>query len=283
MKIFLTFIPIAMLIACQSSTNSSTNTENGADTSTVSANALAANMSCYQGAIGHDTFQMKVQRGGSVATGMLAYLFSEKDKSSGHLTGKLYGDTLIADYTYFSEGTKSVRQVAFLLSGDEAIEGYGPQTDYEGKMIFNTRKDITFGSGVKMQKGNCDVITIVVPKPMMIMQGSLKGTWELEFISGTKIAFDGLFPNKKPQLTFITNQPVEFSGNSGCNNLHGKCKFNGNILQFVDPITMTKMACPGNGEQTFLDMLKKINKYGIVNDKLELKVDDKVMMRLARK
>ena len=41
-------------------------------------------------------------------------------------------------------------------------------------------------------------------------------TWELEYISGPRIAFDGLFPDKKPQLTF-DKETNKATGNNGCN------------------------------------------------------------------
>ena len=36
-------------------------------------------------------------------------------------------------------------------------------------------------------------------------------TWELEYISGPRIAFEGLYPNKKPQITFDQKETKVFS------------------------------------------------------------------------
>ena len=45
-------------------------------------------------------------------------------------------------------------------------------------------------------------------------QHALNGTWELDYISGARIAFDGLFPNRKPEITF--NLPEKkATGNGG--------------------------------------------------------------------
>src|SRR5690554_7428111 len=45
-------------------------------------------------------------------------------------------------------------------------------------------------------------------------QHALNGTWELDYISGPRIAFDGLFPNRKPEITF--NLPEKkATGNGG--------------------------------------------------------------------
>ena len=53
--------------------------------------------------------------------------------------------------------------------------------------------------------------------------------WELEYLSGPRIAFQGLFPDKKPQITFNpTTQKVE--GNSGCNGYSADYTLNGDNL-----------------------------------------------------
>jgi hypothetical protein len=46
---------------------------------------------------------MKIDKDLSVV-GNLCYRFFEKDKNDGTVIGKLQGDTLIADYTFMSEG-----------------------------------------------------------------------------------------------------------------------------------------------------------------------------------
>src|SRR6218665_3958733 len=44
----------------------------------------------------------------------------------------------------------------------------------------------------------------------------LEGTWELNYITGPRITFDGLFPNKKPTIIFNTKDN-QVSGNNSCN------------------------------------------------------------------
>lgn len=44
----------------------------------------------------------------------------------------------------------------------------------------------------------------------------LDGTWELNYISGPRIAFDGLYPDKKPTIVFDSKEN-RVSGNSSCN------------------------------------------------------------------
>src|SRR5690606_29703323 len=100
----------------------------------------------------------------------------------------------------------------------------------------------------------------------------LNGTWELDYISGSKISFDGLFPNKKPIITF--NLPeTGVTGNGGCNNFSASFKMDGNAIQFKDPVS-TRMACQGNGEPTFFNSLKTITNYSLNENTLTMIMGD---------
>lgn len=109
----------------------------------------------------------------------------------------------------------------------------------------------------------------------------LQGTWELNYISGKRIAFEGLYPNKKPQLTFDSSK-TEVRGNSSCNGFSSKYTVNGNSITFGDPLG-TMMACEGSGEQDFYQMLKKVNKYSTDGTTLNFIIDDVAVMRFAKK
>jgi heat shock protein HslJ len=111
----------------------------------------------------------------------------------------------------------------------------------------------------------------------------LAGMWELNYISGTRIAFDGLYPNKKPTITFdIAKNTV--SGNSSCNNFNGPLKVKGNTISFTDPMAMTKMMCQGDGETVFMQTLQKINAWSVSDGKtLNLIMGDIAMMRFTKK
>ena len=86
---------------------------------------------------------------------------------------------------------------------------------------------------------------------------ALTGTWELNYITGTRIAFDGLYPNKKPTLKLDASAKT-VSGNTSCNSFNGPLKVDGNKISFTDPMAMTRMMCPGEGENTFLETLHLI-------------------------
>jgi len=112
----------------------------------------------------------------------------------------------------------------------------------------------------------------------------LEGTWELNYITGPRIAFGGLYPYKKPSIRFdVANNRV--NGNTSCNNFNGKLNVAGNKISFTDPLAMTKMMClDGNGENVFLETLKKVDSWSVLNGNLLiLKMDDVTMMRFVKK
>src|SRR4051794_22134209 len=91
---------------------------------------------------------------------------------------------------------------------------------------------------------------------------ALRGSWQLNYISGTRIAFDGLYPNKKPVITFETGKN-KISGNTSCNFFSGTFGGDENSLKIDDKLVTTKMACDGDGETMFVQALKKINSFDV--------------------
>lgn len=110
------------------------------------------------------------------------------------------------------------------------------------------------------------------------------GKWVLDYMSPV----DGkdvkaLYKIQKPYLKFIDNDKV--AGNNGCNNISGGYEFNGNsITFFTDKFASTRMFCQGVNERAFVDMLKTINNYEIIDDgsKLILLTSDIHSMILLR-
>jgi len=110
---------------------------------------------CYAGQSGKDSFFLTAEVFPNVVTGTLSYNFYEKDKNHGTIEGRLSGDTLIADYTFMSEGKSSVRQVAFLLGDSTATEGIGAMEEKAGKLLFRNRDSIRFNDGIRLHKVPC--------------------------------------------------------------------------------------------------------------------------------
>jgi heat shock protein HslJ len=110
----------------------------------------------------------------------------------------------------------------------------------------------------------------------------LGGTWELNYISGPRIAFNGLYPGKKPEMAFDLTEK-RFSGNSSCNSFSGKLVADDSSINFNEPMVATKMACPGEGETIFFEMLKKVNKYTVTADTtLNFMMGDIAIMRFNK-
>ena len=113
----------------------------------------------------------------------------------------------------------------------------------------------------------------------------LEGNWELNYITGPRITFDGLYPNKKPTINFNVKEN-RVSGNSSCNSFTGKLNVTGNKIDFTQPMVMTKMMCgDGQGEQVFMNTLEKITSYYITDDGKTLNFisGDVAMMKFTKK
>lgn len=112
---------------------------------------------------------------------------------------------------------------------------------------------------------------------------ALNGTWELNYISGPRIAFDGLFPNRKPTLT-IDLPESNVSGNGGCNSYRTSMSIDGHNIKF-GLIAATKMFCEGVGESTYFETLGKIDRFSVSDDgkTLNLIMGDIALMRFEKK
>ncbi|REH01719.1 META domain-containing protein [Flavobacterium aquicola] len=113
---------------------------------------------------------------------------------------------------------------------------------------------------------------------------SLDGTWELNYITGPKIAFGGLYPHKKPTIVFdVTNNKI--AGNNSCNQYFGALLLDGAKINFKDAkMGMTMMACEGNGDSLYMETLQKIETYTITDDgrTLNFLLGDIIMMKFSR-
>ncbi|WP_276381650.1 META domain-containing protein [Flavobacterium sp. H4147] len=113
----------------------------------------------------------------------------------------------------------------------------------------------------------------------------LEGSWELNYITGPKIAFDGLYPNKKPSINFDLKEN-RVSGNNSCNTYSGKFLLDGNKIDFTQPMMSTKMMClDGQGENIYMNTLQKVTSYDITDDGKTLNFisGDIAVMRFTRK
>ncbi len=112
----------------------------------------------------------------------------------------------------------------------------------------------------------------------------LSGSWELNFISGPRIAFEGLYSNRKPTIIFDTINKTA-GGNTSCNNFNGAYTINGAAIKFSESMAVTRMMCEDmQGEIFFLSTLNKVDGWSVTDEgkTLNLKMGDIVMMRFSK-
>lgn len=150
----LPIVGAALLITCKSDKPVEVGVNEGMEE--VTEDALP---SCYLFATDRDTVFLKLNPpiNGKV-TGDLKYDFYERDGNVGYIDGEIHGDTLIADYTFLSEGMISVREVGFLLADDRVIEGYGDVEQRDGRMFFWHKDSLDFSNGLVMPRVMCDQV-----------------------------------------------------------------------------------------------------------------------------
>lgn len=123
--------------------------------------------------------------------------------------------------------------------------------------------------------------SVIIPVPIDEL---LLGKWTLEYMShvnGKDVK--QLYKIQMPYLNFVDENKV--AGNNGCNNISGAYSAKDNIIKFeTDKFAATRMFCEGVDEQAFLNVLKSINRYDIIDDgnKLVLITSDIVSMTFVR-
>lgn len=154
---FLVLFSVGILLtSCNNASKKTTEVTTMEDTSKpVENKIMIPSSTCYYSIKGKDTFKLKIEVFPNVVTGTLSYQFSEKDSNYGEFDGKLYGDTLLADYKFMSEGKLSTRQVIFLIKDSVATEGYGDMVEKDGKMVFKDVSKVDFGKGLTLVKTEC--------------------------------------------------------------------------------------------------------------------------------
>ncbi|MCY7351965.1 MAG: hypothetical protein LH606_15085 [Cytophagaceae bacterium] len=117
--------------------------------------AIDKTIQCYAYANEQDSVRLKLISNQTTMTGDLTYNLSGKDRNTGTLVGQMNGDTLLAEYTFQSEGTESVREVAFLMKENGLVEGYGNVWERAGKMVFENKSSLTFEANRVLAKTDC--------------------------------------------------------------------------------------------------------------------------------
>lgn len=150
-NIILSIIAVSA-IACQSSqTHNDTTDKVETDTPLVA----VGEKNCYSYTNNQDSILLTVVLASDSVSGQLTYNLFEKDHNQGIIKGKMYGDTLIADYIFNAEGTTSTREIAFLLNHHQALQGFGNVEERDGKTVFQDRKTLKFEKNMFLEKIEC--------------------------------------------------------------------------------------------------------------------------------
>lgn len=154
------FTALAGLLAACSSNTSDKKTGDSSmiavDTTFSPTNPEPVNSTnCYLWVNKKDSISLKLTQKGEELTGDLKYLWSEKDQNKGTIAGEIKGDTILADYTFDSEGMRSVRQVVFVKKDGKLYEGYGDSEEKGGKTVFKNRAKLKFDDTTILSPVSC--------------------------------------------------------------------------------------------------------------------------------
>ncbi len=148
------FLAAAFICSCSGKSGS----ENAAaedTTSQESTTVASATLQCFVYQSRKDSASLNLEITGEKVSGKLSYALFEKDRNTGTFVGTITGDTILARYTFASEGSESVREVAFLKKGERWVEGFGEVKDSAGVMIFANRSKLDFQKGLDFKPAEC--------------------------------------------------------------------------------------------------------------------------------
>ena len=138
-RILIFLFIISSLIACSSNLN-----DNQTADVKLNNDSSAVVSQCYTYLKDNDTIRLNITISDKTFTGHMLYQLKEKDRNDGTLRGTINGDTLIADYTFSSEGMLSMRQVAFLKEQNNLKEGFGELKLNNNQWVFTNPQELQF-------------------------------------------------------------------------------------------------------------------------------------------
>ncbi len=147
---------IVAMISCHNGTGINNNNPVEQTTDTAKSISIISGTHSFAFTNNNDSIFLTVTIKGKLATGNLIYALREKDRNRGTIKGQFYGDTLLADYSFISEGKQSIRQVAFLRKGNIFQEGFGSMKEENGKLIFTDLSEVSFTGNVVLLPVDCN-------------------------------------------------------------------------------------------------------------------------------
>ena len=153
--ILLSLLLTIIIVSCNNETEKAT--AETTDTPSVQTPPVdAPSHFCYAYIQNQDTVELELVVGADdTVSGDLLYHLNGKDRNSGTIKGIIYMDTILADYTFKSEGTESIREVTFLKKDNSLSEGYAAMEEVSGKMKFKKGVVPDYSKGIKLMLTKC--------------------------------------------------------------------------------------------------------------------------------
>lgn len=140
--------------SCKNNTAKEQNTSREKEVVTTEKQSSLLEVGCYSYNRNDNTIDLEITGLKNGVIGKLIYAYDGKDSNSGTFNGKLNGDKLFGIYTFMSEGVESKRELAFLIKGNQLIEGYGELN--ENGTAFVDKNNINYTSTMPLTKTDCD-------------------------------------------------------------------------------------------------------------------------------
>lgn len=208
----------------------------------------------------YQKWDLKVLNGEEITEKYLRPVYIEFNENESRISGsaacnRFFGSFKVSDKTLnlsqmgstkmFCDDKSNQLETAFLKALGE-VNGY--KFDGQVLVLMNNKEEVA-----RFEESNA------VPDEMA-------GTWELFYITGRRIAFQGLYPDNKPSITLQAGSG-DLTGNTSCNAFNATFNHKKGEKLFK-PGAATLKACPGEGEQAFMEQFQRVDAYSVSGDTL---------------
>ena len=154
-KILILSIMLLSLSNCKkaSSTESEKTTE--VASGMVEESKAESSPECYVYNANGSKIELQMNTNNNEVNGTLTYELKEKDSNKGTFVGTINDSILIAQYTFQSEGTESIREIAFLIKDNQLIEGFGEVVTEGNSIKFKDASSLDYSSNMPLSKVDC--------------------------------------------------------------------------------------------------------------------------------
>jgi len=113
-------------------------------------------LNCYRFVLKRDTILLQLRQTGDSISGVMSFDNYQKDSSHGDINGHSNKDTIYVLYKFFSEGMRSVMEIAFLKSGSSLIRRIGTMVNKNDTVLYKSHNAISYQAGQKLDMVPCD-------------------------------------------------------------------------------------------------------------------------------